>query len=114
MSKKQVKGKRKARKRHIDPFVIEIERRVQQLGDGFDARKRMRELNDEMQPLLATWEENPEDEKKLDALEHEAQVVGVALRCEGKVMDRKMVKEILNDIIGTGTSSWLEEELASA
>ena len=101
-----------SKKKRVDPYVIGIERRVQQLGYRFDARKRLRELYDQMLPLCETWTENPEDEKKLDAFEHEAKAVGVVLRSGGMVMDRKMVSRLLDDM--TDVLDWISTELAAA
>jgi len=99
------------KKKHVHPLVIDVERRVHQLGDGFDARKRLRELYDQMQPLLETWQENKEDEKKLNDIEQEVRAVGVVIRSEGKVRNREMVSDILDEIASDGVSNWLENEV---
>jgi hypothetical protein len=102
--------------KHADQFVVGVERRVREVlqGEGFDGVVRLRELYDEMVPLLGTWESNAADGIRLDEIEREAQAVGVAMHVKGKTWDRRTVKNLLDEFNGIGVSHWLESEVLSA
>ncbi len=101
--------------KRADQFVVGIERRVREIlqREGFDGVVRLRELYDEMVPLLATWESCAADGIRLDEIEREAQAVGVAMRVKGKTWDRRTVKNLLDGFNGVGVSNWLESEVLS-
>ena len=80
----------------------------------YELRKKLRDLRDEMQPLLSTWRDNWEDELKLNAVEQEVRVVGIAYKCRGKVRDEKTVNRILEKIMKHDVCDWLEGELNMA
>jgi len=103
-----------SKKKRVNPYMVSVQRRVSELGDGFNAKKRLSELRDQMQPLLETWTEHNEDGKKLDAVEHEVRAVGVALRCKGITPDLNTVENIVDEIANCGLQDWLDAELATA
>lgn len=101
--------------KRADQFVVGIEHRVREIlqREGFDGAVRLRELYDEMVPLLATWESDASAGIRLDEIEREAQAVGVAMRVKGKTWDRKTVKSLTDEMACNGVSHWLESEVLS-